>query len=321
VLVFSRWQEVCEALGARRSALTIGVFDGLHRGHLELIGRTVARARKRSAVSIVITFSDHPLALLAPPYCPKRLIYADRKQDLLRKGGVDILLELKFTRELSQFPPERFVSEVVVENCRAAVVVCGYDFSFGRQGAGNVQLLREAGLANGFELEVVDPHTHAGSLVKSTHVRETLYQGDVAQAAQLLTRPYELRGTVGTGFQRGRTIGFPTANVEPDHRHLVPGHGVYFCYARIRGETASHPAMVNIGVKPTFESESATIEAHLLDWSGELVGRELELHFITRLRDEQKFDGLDALVRQLEQDRANSRALHSQQSLDSLRSS
>ncbi|MBX7245045.1 MAG: bifunctional riboflavin kinase/FAD synthetase [Candidatus Sumerlaeaceae bacterium] len=286
-----------------RTAVTIGVFDGLHLGHQQLIRRTVALARKRNLKSLVMTFTGHPLELLAPPYCPKKLIYPERKERLIERMGADLYANLAFSSEFAAQSPENFARDVLAGQCRANLVVCGYDFAFGKSGAGKIPLLRELGTRLGFEVQVVNAVAENGIHIKSTMVRDQLLSGHVEDATRMLSRPYELRGNVVPGHARGRQIGFPTANLAVDPAYIIPARGVYACAASIHGTNNLHPAMVNIGNNPTFGENQLSIEAHILDFDGDLTGKMLSLFFLKRLRNEQKFSGVDALVRQLKADR------------------
>ncbi len=309
VTIVSTFDELRYALGDRHSCLTIGVFDGVHLGHQALVERTVAAARKQAQVSVVVTFKNHPLAVLAPPYTPRRLVTNARKADLLRNMGVEIVVLLEFTRELASTPPEDFVNDYLVSRGRLHSLICGYDFSFGCQGAGTIELLKTEGSNQGFTVECVSAVSHENRIVKSTHVRDLLFAGHVSEATQLLSRPHEVPGIVGSGMKRGRTIGFPTANLTCPENYQLPAQGVYLCGARIGTNSEILPAMVNIGTSPTFGENQLTVEAHLLDFSGDLHGSPLTLYFIERLRDERKFPGIDALVEQLTKDREQSGSL------------
>lgn len=290
--------------GSPGSTITIGVFDGLHAGHQALIRRTVTEAHKRGVQSVVATFKTHPIEVLAPPYTPRRLIYPDRKQRYVSDLGVDLMVNLTFDADFARQNPEEFVRRKLLEKARIQAIVCGYDFSFGHRGSGSSDLLRRLGNAEGFDVIVLDPVDDGGVAVKSTMVRDLLLTGHVADAMRYLTRPYELRGNVVTGFARGRTLGFPTANLDVDSLHVIPLPGVYACLAELRGSRELRGAIVNIGHKPTFGPLALTIEAHLLNFSGELVGHEIALFFLRRMRDERKFESTDALVDQLKRDQA-----------------
>lgn len=302
--------QLATALGDQRTVATIGVFDGMHLGHQALISNAVSIAKERGLKSLVITFAEHPLATLAPPYCPKRLLYTDRKHKLLERMGVDYLAEIAFTPHFASWEPAAFIEQVLVRQCRVAAIVCGYDFTFGQAGSGNIATLQQHGALQGYDVTVVSAVAKQDVFVKSTQIRDLLFSGNVEHAAELLSRPYELRGEVVTGFQRGRTIGFPTANLQVNTAHVVPGMGVYFCGACVHSPGADrHAAMVNIGHNPTFGVDKLSIEAHLLQFEGELVGRTLELHFLHRLREERKFSGIHALTEQLHRDKETSAQL------------
>lgn len=308
---FADFDQLATALGARRTALTIGVFDGLHRGHQVLISEVVRAASESDLASLVISFPDHPLSVLAPPYAPKKLIYPDRKQRVLEALGVQFLADVPFTQRFSTWEPEAFVEQVLIAKCRMGRLICGYDFTFGRGGSGSIETLRTLQTKYNFEVQVVDAVADKDVFVKSTHIRDLLFNGAVEEAANLLTRPYELRGTVIEGAKRGRTIGFPTANLQVTPGYVLPANGVYVCTARVPNGTGAAPlfaAMVNIGHNPTFGAQHLSIEAHLLDFTGELVGQMLELHFVSRVREERKFAGVEQLVEQLKRDEETTRA-------------
>lgn len=306
------FRELQHELQGQPTAITIGAFDGVHLGHQALIGQTIELARSHGAKSVAITFSNHPLSVLAPPYRPRMLLTPERKVELLYSAGLDHVLALEFTREFAKIPPEQFIVEDLVGAASLKHLVCGYDFTFGRRGEGNLELLNQLGPAHGFSVTCVQPVTVGPSTVKSTRIRDHLSSGEVEQAAILLTRPHEVPGRVVTGHQRGRTIGFPTANLQPPPHYQWPARGVYACAATVENHPAPYAAMVNIGVTPTFGEQEMTMEAHLLDFSADITGQPLTLQFFQRLRDEQKFSGVDALVAQLHQDRDHTRAIWNQ---------
>jgi riboflavin kinase / FMN adenylyltransferase len=287
--------------------LTIGVFDAVHLGHQALIRRTREESARRGLKSLVFTFERHPLALLAPVHCPPTLTQPRARAALIEKLGVDLLLLLRFTREVASIPPDAFVERVLVGLCRVRFLICGRDFSFGAGGRGNVQLLKELSTTFGYDIEVLSPVTEGRSAISSTRVRDTLLSGDVELVVPMLGRRYAFSAEVVTGDQRGRQIGFPTANLIPETGQLIPADGVYAVFVSLDGRR--HGAMLNIGSRPTFEGAGRSVEAHLFDFSGELVGRTVELEFVKRLRDERKFSSVDALVEQLRHDEAASREI------------
>lgn len=288
--------------------MTIGVFDAVHRGHQALIRRAMEEAVARGARSLVFTFERHPLAVLAPAYCPPTVLQPEAKARIMESLGVDLCLMLPFTEAFAKTPSEAFVEGVISGRCRARHVLCGGNFTFGAQGKGTPALLREMGARLGFTVEVYDAVVEGHSLISSSRIRDTLLQGDVEQAAAMLTRPYGFDARVVTGDARGRQIGFPTANLEPREGQLIPADGVYAIRARVEGGAALG-GMINIGFRPTFDGKRRSIEAHLFDFSGDLVGKTIEIEFIARVRDEQKFSGIDALVAQLKRDEAECRAI------------
>lgn len=306
MLIFERSQWEID----RPSVITVGVFDGLHRGHQALIRRVIERAHAMQALAGVLTFSEHPLSVLAPPFAPKKLLYPDRKRQLLGQAGLDFLVCAAFTKEFARMLPEEFVRHILVKQARVAAVVCGEDFRFGAEGLGTVAFLQRYGRELGFEVDVVPPVVHAGMFVRSTMIRDLLYTGDVVKAAALLTRPHELRGLVVRGQGRGRSLGFPTANLEVSPAYVVPARGVYLCSAFLPAHEQLLPALVNIGFNPTFGSERLSIEAHLLDFDGELVGNDLYLFFLAHLRDEKRFANAEELVAQIAKDRERGLALY-----------
>ncbi|MCX7625232.1 MAG: bifunctional riboflavin kinase/FAD synthetase [Candidatus Sumerlaeaceae bacterium] len=285
------------------SVVTVGVFDGLHRGHQALIARVVELATHKRFSAGLLTFTDHPLTLLAPPFAPKKLLYPDRKRQLLQQTGLDFVVCVEFSREFAQLTPEEFVSEILVSRAHIAAIVCGEDFCFGANGSGTVGTLKTLAQHYGFQVHVVDPVVHKNMFVRSTMIRDLLYTGDVTTAAELLTRPHELRGIVVRGYGRGRTLGFPTANLNVNPAYAIPARGVYVCAAYLPQQEFLLPALVNIGFNPTFESNHLSIEAHLVDFNEDIVGSDVYLFFLKRLRDERKFPNPDLLVAQLKRDR------------------
>ena len=292
------------------TVMSIGMFDGVHRGHQMLIAAARERAESMGLTSLIFTFPRHPLALLAPPYAPPMLSDPEHKLALIERFGAEMCLMLDFTPEFSTIEAEEFIERIVVGACQARHIVCGPDFRFGRGGRGNDAMLEELGRRLGFTVEIREPLMEGHTAIKSTRVRQCLIEGRIEEAHLLLGHPYLLTGLVTKGDGRGRQIGYPTANIEPPAGRLVPGDGVYA--VRIRRGQDHWGAMMNIGTRPTFytgDQSPRTIEAYLFDFSGDLYGEELTLSFVARVREERKFDSLDALLRQLQADQATCRAL------------
>jgi riboflavin kinase/FMN adenylyltransferase len=296
----------------RGAALTIGNFDGLHLGHQALLRAVVGRAQKAGRPSVVYTFDPHPRRVLNPDQPLPRLMCWPQLQEGIASFGVDWLIREPFTHEFAALSPEEFMETVVVERLQPSVIVVGRDFHFGKGRGGSGALLSELAAALRIGVEVIPNVRVDGSDVSSTRIREQLRAGDVEGAARGLGRPYEIWGRVVEGDRRGRTLGFPTANLEPENE-LLPHRGVYATWVRrFRGETPLEerlPAVTNVGTRPTFEAGRMLTEAHLLDFDGDLYGERLALAFHARIRDEQAFAGIDALKRQIALDAARARAL------------
>lgn len=297
------FSELAECLGGTRTCLTIGVFDGLHLGHQALIRKTVDYASELGLPSVAVTFSKHPLSKLAPPYTPKTLLSNTRKKQLFEALGVDFLVMQEFTQTFADTPAQEFVTDSLLGKAAIRKLISGYDFTFGAKGQGNIGLLKEMAVSCNYDFVPVASVYHGHAEVKSTHIRDLLSGGQVQMAAEFLTRPHELAGVVTTGKKRGRTIGYPTANLRVKTEHQCPGRGVYACFARVHLGAQIYPAMVNIGVNPTFGTNEMSIEAHLFGYSGDLVGKQLSLYFLNRTRDEIRFPGVTELVKQLDLDK------------------
>lgn len=287
------------------SAVTIGVFDGVHRGHRAIIGRAVRAARERELRSVAVTFDPHPTAVVRPDAMPPLLQPVDERVEFLAETGVDLVLVLPFTRELSQLEPAAFVERVLAGSLAAGKVVVGTNFRFGHRAAGDVVTLADLGSAHGFDAEAVSLLELDGDPISSTQVREHLEAGDVEWATAALGRPWSYTGTVVEGDGRGRTIGVPTANVVAPDGVLRPGNGVYA--ARVDRDDQTWDAVVNVGTRPTFDGTTTTVEAHLLGTDNDpgtldLYGQRLRITFLTRLRDERRFAGPDELVAQIHAD-------------------
>jgi riboflavin kinase/FMN adenylyltransferase len=287
-----------------RSVLTTGTFDGVHLGHQAILRYLVARAADVGGVPTVVTFDPHPREVLAGQAVPL-LTSLDERADLCAALGVERFVVLPFTRAMAQLEPEAYVADVLLGQVGMAEIVIGYDHRFGRAARGDRALLDALATAHGFSVDVIPAHVADGAPVSSSGIRRLLLdEGDAATAAAHLGRPFAVVGQVVRGRQRGRTLGFPTANVEPvEPRALVPRTGVYAVRARLPDGTRLG-GMMNIGLRPTFETDGArSLEVHLLDYAGDLYGAELRVEVHARLRDERRFDGPEALVEQLREDR------------------
>jgi len=296
----------------RRPVLTIGNFDGLHVGHRAIMRTVVARARDLGGEAVVYTFEPHPRKVLRPDRPPQLLTTLDQKIELLQEMGIDIAIFEPFDREFAAMEPSTFVSEYIHRRIRPMEVFVGYDFRFGRDREGSMRLLTEMGPRLGFSVTIVPEVTIDGRDVNSTRIRELLSEGDVRETQRLLGRPFCTRGIIVEGQRRGRTLGFPTANISPQNE-VLPGAGVYAGWARFvdDGDPARGveiPSVMNVGRRPTFNDDMSFVaEAHLIDFEGDVYGRRIDLTFERRLRAERKFAGPEELKVQIAKDVAEAR--------------
>jgi riboflavin kinase/FMN adenylyltransferase len=299
--------ESLTARGWPSPGVTIGNFDGVHRGHQALVAAAAGWARSQNGTIVALTFDPHPARLLDPQRGPATLTTLAQKEELLGRLGVERLAVLPFTEDLARLPPGDFASTVLVRALEAQRVVVGEDFRFGQGRRGHVGPLRALGKALGFELEAVPAVLHGDRPVSSSRIRAALREGDVEEAWALLGHPFFVDGTVVEGERRGRQLGFPTANLETENE-ILPSHGVYA--ARCGLSTGEwFPAVANFGRRPTFGGSLPSAEAHLIDFDRDIYGEELRLEFNARLRDEQRFTGPEALVAQIGKDVERARAL------------
>ena len=288
-------------------AVTIGVFDGVHRGHRALIRRLVELAAARGLASAVVTLHPSPITVIRPEVRIQYISSLEERIELLRGLGVDAVGPLTFTSELAQVSAADFV-KTMRETLDMRLLAGGPDISLGRAREGNATWLSAHAAELGFDFEVVRFLEDGEAKVGSSGIREAVARGDMAAAAALLGRPFSLRGPVVRGFERGRTIGFPTANIAVSADRVLPALGVYVTLAYL-GE-ACYPAVTNIGTRPTFDDGRPSIETHVLDFEGDLYGRELKIELLHRLRGEARFDGVEALVAQIRRDAAEARQFH-----------
>jgi riboflavin kinase/FMN adenylyltransferase len=295
---------------------TVGVFDGLHRGHQQIIARARQRAAERDLPTVLLTFTPHPSEVVRPGSHPPQLTTNTRKAELAAELGVDVVVFLPFTLEFSKLSPEEFIHEAVVAGLHADAVVVGENFRFGHKAAGNVAMLSDLGRRWGFDAEGVTLLTEAGRPISSTYIRSCVEAGDMTAAAHALGRPHRLDGVVVRGDQRGRELGYPTANVRTASFAAVPADGIYAGrVARIDewGNTLAHlptlPAAISVGSNPTFEGRHRSVEAFVLDFEGDLYGQNLGVEFVRRLRGMVKFDSVADLITQMAADVVQTRQL------------
>ena len=284
----------------RPSAVTVGVFDGVHRGHRHLVAALLEEASRESLAAVAITFNPHPRTVLRPGAAISYLTSLEERVELLQSLGLDAVGVLAFTSELAQLEPREFLG-LLRDELDMRLLLVGPDFAFGRNRAGTLEVSREIGEKLGFRVEVAPMLNEGGEKVGSTAVREALAAGDVSRVTQLLGRPFSLRGPVVKGHQRGRKLGFPTANIAIGLDHALPAFGIYVSRAYVR-ETA-YEACTSIGVRPTFGTqEQPTVEAFILDFDGAVYGEELRIDLLERLRGEERFEDTDELIAQMHRD-------------------
>ena len=302
---FAREELRRAAAPGRSAAVAIGVFDGVHRGHRHLIGQLVERARREGLAPLVVTFHPHPRTVIRPGTPLTYLCGLEERVELLRALGVDAVAVLAFTSELAQLSAREFVS-LVVEELRMKLLVVGADFALGRGREGTTDVLVRIGGEMGFGVDVVSLLAASGEKVGSTAVRHALARGDMETVASLLGRPFSLRGPVIKGAERGKGLGFPTANMAFGQDRALPAFGVYVTRAYL--QEGIFPAVTNIGLRPTFNENKPTVETFVLDFQGEVYGQELRIELLHRLRGEIRFPGPEALQEQIEKDVAATRA-------------
>lgn len=292
----------------RPAVVTVGTFDGVHRGHwavLEEIGRRAARVDGRS---VLVTFHPHPLRVVRPDHAPPLLTTPREKREVLAESCLDYLVMLPFTPTLQRYSARRFVEEILIGRLGMRELVIGHDHGFGRGREGTVDTLRAIGRERGFPVDVVEAVALDGEPISSSRIRELLAAGQVAAAARLLARPYGFEGAVVQGERRGRELGYPTANVRVDDpEKMLPGPGIYAVRAWVRGRRL--PGLMHLGPRPTFAGYAPTVEVHLLDWSGDLYGERLRVEVVDHIREIRAFASADALVDAMRDDERRGRLL------------
>ena len=291
-----------------RHVVTIGNFDGVHRGHQYLLRRVAERARADGVQSLAITFEPLPVEVLRPERAPKRLSTTDERLALIADQGIDTIAVLPFDRAFSRQEPGEFVERLVAA-ARPVEIVVGPDFAFGRDRAGNAALLRELGPRYGFTVPSLEQIDLGGDVISSTRIRRLTADGDVAEAAALLGRSYHLAGIVQHGAHRGHELGYPTANLALPEHLVIPADGIYAAGVSIDGGPEILPAMVYIGSRPTYGEVERVIEVNILDFDGELYGHRLDVYFAGRVRGDQRFASVDAMVERIARDEVETRNL------------
>ena len=305
-----------------RCVVTIGVFDGVHRGHAELINHAVKAGRSRGVPTVLMTFDPHPMEVVLAGSHPAQLTTLTRRAELVEELGVDVFLVMPFTQDFMRLTPERYVHELLVERLHAVEVVVGENFTFGKKAGGNVNLLRKAGERFGFAVEgmslVAEHHRAETVTFSSTYIRSCVDAGDVVAAAEALGRPHRVEGVVVRGDGRGRGLGFPTANVAPPMHSAIPADGVYAAWFTALGHGPAvgtvtpgerYQAAVSVGTNPTFSGRTRTVEAFVLDTEADLYGQHVAVDFVSRIRGQEKFDSVDDLIVAMDRDTQRARTI------------
>lgn len=296
--------ELSRPLG--KTVATLGNFDGVHLGHRAIFRSLVKRARYEGAVSVVCTFDPHPLKIIAPDHAPRLINTRAEKERLIAASQIDLLLQIPFDSHLASMSPAVFVDKILLDKLGVQHLIVGYDYAFGKGRAGGVGFLRTQGKEKGFGVDIFGPVQFDGSVLSSTRVRQSVLRGDVAGAKNLLGRHFNLEGRIVHGDQRGKSMGFATANIATD-KELLPLNGVYA--GRVRFNSIECNAVINIGCKPTFGENALTIEVHVLDFEGNLYGENMRVYFVERLRDEKKFSATAELISAITADIVRARTL------------
>lgn len=308
-----------------RCVLTIGVFDGVHRGHAELINHAVKAARSREVPAVLMTFDPHPMEVVFPGSHPAQLTTLTRRAELVEEMGIDVFLVMPFTSDFMKLTPERYVHELLVERLHVVEVVVGENFTFGKKAAGNVSMLRKAGERFGFAVEsmtlvseVADADHDQTVTFSSTYIRSCVDAGDMIAATEALGRPHRVEGVVVRGDGRGRVLGYPTANVAPPMFSAIPADGVYAAWFTVLGHGPvmgtvtpgeRYQAAVSVGTNPTFSGRTRTVEAFVLDTEADLYGQHVAVDFVARIRPQEKFDSVEDLIVAMDGDTEKARTI------------
>ena len=302
-------EELKRVSPGRRSAVTIGVFDGVHRGHLHLISRLAREARADGLAAGVVTFVNHPITVLRPGAPVEMLMDLDERVRLLAGAGADFVAPVSFDRDLARLSAGAFL-ETLRDALGVRKLVVGPDFAMGRDREGDSETLPSLARDAGVDFVTAELMTDPAGMVKSTAIRRLIAAGEVSDAARLLGRDFSVRGVVVQGQRRGRELGFPTANLDVPPGFVIPADGIYATWARVEGSETPRMAATSIGTRPTFDDgDNRTVEAFLLDFSEDIYGRSVRLHFARRLRGEEKFDSVDALLERMDEDVRQTKAL------------
>ncbi|WP_300384806.1 bifunctional riboflavin kinase/FAD synthetase [Clostridium sp.] len=279
--------------------IALGSFDGLHLGHLSLLKKIVSLAKENNGLSMVFTYKNHPKTLVDPNNVPKLIMDIETKLDCLKEENIDIVVLKEFTKEFMKIPPEKFI-DILCENYNIKGIIVGFNFRFGHKNLGDIKLLESLQDKYGYKIYIINPYTYKDNVVSSSRIRNNILIGDVKEASRMLSRPYSIKGKVIHGKKLGRTIGFPTANLEINLKYVIPKKGVY--YTNVEYNKKIYKGITSVGNNPTVNGQELTIETFILDFKKEIYGEEIKVFFIELIRDEIKFDSLEELIRAIKKD-------------------
>lgn len=304
---FSKLEDIQYSEG---TVVALGNFDGVHKGHQELIRRAVNAAVSANRKSAVFTFSNHPKNVLANAPVVKNILYWDEKAKIFNDLGVDYLISIDFDPKIQNMDPEDFIRHILIQSLHMKEAYCGFNFRFGRSGLGNPEVLMKIGLAEGYGIHVLEPYMVRGQIVSSTMIRNHIANGDVDQCLSLMGHNYSIRGIVIHGNRLGRSIGFPTSNITLDEGMVTPANGVYITYCNYNG--IKYPSVTNVGLKPTIDQTELVknVETHIFNFNKDIYGKEIRVEFLKRIREEIKFATIEDLSKQIETDCLTAAAYH-----------
>lgn len=290
------------------TVIALGNFDGVHKGHQQIISRTVKSAEAAGFKSAVFTFSNHPKNLMADKIVVKNILYADEKAAIIESLGVDYMFNIPFDQTILTMDPIDFIDDLLIGKFNMRQAYCGFNYRFGYKAAGNAEILMKEGMKKGFGIHIQEPFTIDGNLVSSTFIRSLIQEGKVDQCIKYMGRLYSIGGEVVVGNKLGRTIGFPTSNIMIDETMVTPPNGVYVTYCTYNG--VRYPSVTNVGVKPTIGTYHKNVETHIFNFDKELYGKTIRVEFLEKTRDERKFESVEALSKQITDDCITARSYH-----------
>lgn len=308
--MMKEFTDIEEIRGIEQTVIALGNFDGVHKGHQELIHRAVKSAEAAGIKSAVFTFSNHPKTLTRGVGVVKNILYADEKKRIVEELGIDYMFNMPFTEDILHINPVEYIEEILLHKCRMKEAYCGFNFRFGYKARGDVKTLMAESCNHGFGIHVMESYEIDGLVVSSTRIRAFIEEGDMDKCSKLLGRYYAIGGEVVVGNRLGKTLGFPTSNLVIDESMVTPSNGVYVTYCTHNG--ARYPSITNVGVKPTVGCFTKNVETHIFDFNNELYGKNIRVEFLKKMRSEKKFGTVEALSKQITDDCIMAKAYHRQ---------